>query len=215
MNHAVTVMDVSQASKTDPLFRVRILENSQIGITSTVHRPEPKDTAGDGSATARAEELVCSAADALVPHHSWVHFGLVCRKLRTGDLAELRVFVNGARVGVMRIDYPVPMPIPPATTAPQLGAKPPVHAEAIRVSLGSEMELVQTSQAESNTGQMDGNEWCLGRTLMLGDAQPEDFMLLMQHLVGESRLLGVPAEYVAGAKVPRELAGGSGQVFDM
>lgn len=184
MNHAVTVMDVSQATKVDPLFRVRILENSQIAITSTVHRPEPKDAANDIPVPQRAEELVCAAADALVPHHSWVHFGFVCRKLRTGDLAELRLFVNGARVGVMRVDYPVPMPIPPATTAPQLGAKPPVHAEAIRVSLGREMNLLQSAQVESNTGQMDGNEWCLGRTLMLGDAQPEDFMLLMQHLVG-------------------------------
>ena len=173
LEHPITLLHASQARSKYPLVQIRILENSQIGFLTSIH----SDTPGTPSPP---EELVCPAPDALIPHNQWVHFSLACRKV--SDFAEARIFVNGVRVGTMRVNYPVPSP--PATTgiAPQLGVKPAIPLDAVRLSVGRELTDGGDSDKKA-AGGMEENEWMLGRLLLLDDGLSDDVVLLLHHLV--------------------------------
>ncbi|KAL1405839.1 Beige protein-like 1 [Vanrija albida] len=188
LNDAITVLHVSQRGEQHPLFRVRILENSQVGLTST--------TQVDGSSDA-PEEVVCQGPEALIPHHEWVHFAVGCRKGRSanGGGGEARIFVNGKRVGAVRIPYPVPSTKPRPHRAQRHGPNYERHAhhrshsqQGVRVSIGRPwMGKDSASLGESfllgggGLGKED-NQWMLGRALLLEDVITEDLVLLMHHL---------------------------------
>jgi hypothetical protein len=102
-----------------------------------------------------------------VPHNEWVHFCVGCRKGRTAG--EARLFINGRRVGAVRVPYPVPRP------APARGG------EGVRVSVGRPWPSEADSKPHA-LGHGEGNEWALGRTLLLEEVLAEDIVLLMHHL---------------------------------
>lgn len=138
------------------------------------------------------EELVCSSPDALIPHNQWVHFAVGCLKPKGSDHGGVRIYINGVRVGAMRMPFPVAIS-PIATSAPpQLLTNNSVPPEAIRLSVGREFRGVaagrQPNKTSDSMGQEEDNEWMLGRTLLLEEAVPEDTTLLMHHLVSQNNL---------------------------
>ena len=181
LNQDVTLLDVSQASQKHPLLRIRILENSQIALTTTTYRRKSIAAGAEEEPEEPPVELVCAAPDALVPHREWVHFAVGLRQPKAGESGEVRIFVNGVRVGAMRMAYPVPAPSPPIPHAPQ--TKP--HAtDPIRVSVGRDWPVPQKPAGEEvAVGKQEDNDWMLGRTLFLDEAVPEDVVMLMHHLV--------------------------------
>jgi hypothetical protein len=155
--------------------QIRILENSQIGLLTSVPPPATSDASQSQDPPSPPEELICSAPDALVPHHQWVHFAVGCRRMKSAEAAEVRIFVNGVRVGAMRTTYPA------------------IPADALRVGIGREVQSDQLEGAKPEEqsggfgqGQAEGNEWMLGRTLLLDEAVQEDMVLLLHHLVSTS-----------------------------
>lgn len=164
-----TLVHVSQSDKS--IFQLRILENSQIGILS-----RPVDAAAGDD---KGEEVVCPAPDALIPHQSWVHFSINCRKVKSGDLAEARLFVNGVRVGGMKMAYPTANPLAPGSAKT---ASPP---DAIKIAVGRSLIAEGIEQASVNepSGKEEDNEVMLGRTLLLEEPILEDLILLLHHLV--------------------------------
>ncbi|ORY31849.1 hypothetical protein BCR39DRAFT_525741 [Naematelia encephala] len=186
LNHPITLLHVSQVGAKRPLFRIRILENTQIALYSSVYTAPSEEETSVTTETPEADvdEIVCSAPDALIPHGQWVHFAVGCRKPKGLELAETRIFVNGVRVGALRMRFPVPIPSVPPTSGPQLNAKPSVPLEAIRISIGREYDISPGCKAEKaeSMGRTEENEWMLGRTLLLEEAVPEDLVLLMHHL---------------------------------
>lgn len=107
------------------------------------------------------------------------------RQPKGSDIGEIRLYIDGRRVGVMRVAYPAIVPAAPGP-APQMGQKPAIAPEAIRICLGrefAEQARITNGVSAQPTGQSEGNEWCLGRTLLLEDAVPEDLVLLLYHLV--------------------------------
>lgn len=125
------------------------------------------------------EEVICSAPDALVPHHQWVHFAVGCRKPKGAEHGEVRIFVNGVRVGAMRLPYPVPIPLSTNT----LLHKATIPTEAIRLSIAKDWQA-ENAKVEQSIGKEEENEWLLGRVLMMEEAPPEDLVLLLHRLVG-------------------------------
>ncbi len=206
LNQPITIFQASQTNIKHPLFQIRILDNSQIGIISSI--PVPLRAAQAPITTTDAEgadqpppveeedepafeEIICNWPDALIPHHQWVHFAVGCRKSKTTSFAEVRIFVNGARVGAVRALYPMPVSsnVPPA--APQLNVKPATHIDAVRVSIGREFcdrEGSKKKMGQAGVGRIEENEWMIGRTLLVEDAVPEDLVLLMHHLVSDLNL---------------------------
>ncbi|WRT68074.1 uncharacterized protein IL334_005049 [Kwoniella shivajii] len=190
LNQPLTIFHMSQKGSKQPIFQVRILESSQIGIMTSVHTAETASTSTPSTPTTETPpspsdgELVCGANDALIPHFQWVHFAIGCRKPKGADLGEVRIFVNGQRVGVMRMPFPTPATIPP-TQAPQLGVKPPTPTDAIRIAIGREYKPEEEEKAPNkptSVGREEENEWMLGRTLLLEEAVPEDLIRLLHHL---------------------------------
>jgi hypothetical protein len=124
-----------------------------------------------------------------------VHFAIGCRKI-SSDAAEVRIFVNGSRVGAMRATYPVPRPPSHPLAAPQLHVKPSTPQDTLRVGIGKEIRddvTVENGDLREHAakGQAEGNEWMLGRALLLEEAVPEDMVLLMHHLVSLTDLAAV------------------------
>lgn len=123
----------------------------------------------------------------MIPHHQWVHFAVGCRKLKASDDGEVRIFINGSRVGFMRINFPVATPPSAPAAPPQLLARPTIPPDAIRISFGRAFRGVpderKPKQRTDSTGREEDNEWMLGRTLLLEEAVLEDVVLLMHHLV--------------------------------
>ncbi|BEI85638.1 hypothetical protein CcaverHIS002_0510390 [Cutaneotrichosporon cavernicola] len=152
LTEGITLLHLSQEGRKHPLLAVRVLENSQISITTTAWSDKDDEV----------EEVICGAADALIPHREWVHFCVGCRKGRAAG--EARIFINGRRVGVMHVTYPIPRP----------GAK-----EGVRVSVG---RAPPEPDSKPTLGHGEGNEWSLGRTLLLEEVVAEDIVLLMHHL---------------------------------
>lgn len=185
LNHSITLLSCSQAAAKHPFFQLKILENSLISVASTVYNPS---SAADETPP---EEIICQAPDALIAHGQWVHFAVNCRHTKGQETGEIRLYVNGVRVGVMKINYPVPVPPAPATAPHQLGQRANVAPEAIRMAVAREWEggVTQTGQgsgpqeAPHLTGRMEENEWLLGRVLMTEEAIAEDLILLLHHLV--------------------------------
>lgn len=176
MNHAITLLSCSQSVSKFPFLQVKILENSLISVTTSGKA---------GPVFTEPEEVVCQAPDALVPHGQWIHFGMNLRQPKGAEIGEVRLYINGARVGVMRVPYPVVVP-PAQGAAPLLGQRPVVAPEAIRVAIarswGGRTGKADTEGAPTS-GKMEENEWLLGRVLLLEDAVAEDIVLLMYHLV--------------------------------
>jgi len=181
---------------------VRILENSQIALISTIAKTASGtsgSTEGATAAEAAPDEIICAAPDALIPHHQWVHFAIGLRKPKGQEMGEARIFVNGTRVGAMRVPYPVPVPLLPAAPLhSRNGAANASPAEAIRLSLGRDLDDgprsdVQHEAPGAQVGKQEENEWMLGRTLLLDEAVPEDIVLLMHHLVRTSPVPEAPA----------------------
>lgn len=184
LNNAITLAELTQNDRKYPLLRVRVLENSQIGITSTVYDEDDED---------EPEEVVCGAIEALIPHNEWVHFALACRKGRSaqGGGGEARLFVNGRRVGAVRVAYPTPRPAPKISFQQQ--QHPPHHnhlhhrptpTEDIRVSVGRSFPPPKTEDESeiSSIGHATANDWMLGRTFMLEEVITEDLMQLLYRL---------------------------------
>lgn len=164
LSEGITLLHLSQAGRKYPLLQVRILENSQISISATAWSEKETE--------AEPEEVVCGAIEALVPHKEWVHFTVGCRKGRSGTGAgEARVFINGNRVGAVRVTYPVPKPPPKDAKA----------GEGVRVSVGRPWPSASKS-GPLTLGHGEGNEWALGRSLLLEEVVAEDIVLLMHHL---------------------------------
>lgn len=82
------------------VLRIRILENSLIGIVST----SPTMTT-DAEPIAETE-IVCQSLDALIPHNQWIHLGISGRRPKGAPSAEMRIVLNGQRVAHMRVPYP-------------------------------------------------------------------------------------------------------------
>ena len=192
LNRPITLIQATQANQPHPLFAVRILENSQIALVSTTAKtaggstgPADDPTAAD----AAPDEIICAAPDALIPHHQWVHFAIGMRRPKGQEMGEARIFVNGTRVGAMRVPYPVPVPLsPPAPVHSRNGPNNASPAEAIRLSVGRDLKDgpksdAQTGATGAGPGKQEANEWMLGRTVLLEEAVPEDIVLLMHHLV--------------------------------
>lgn len=197
LNGPITLLDVSQSSQTHPLLRIRILENSQIAIYTSVFKPKPPKPASatteesplvveEPPADTVLDETICPAPDALVPHGSWVHFSVGCRHPKGAENGEVRIFINGVRVGAMRLPYPVPAPAAPVPNT--LQAKPLLSKEAIRLVLGKEWkdEKPKRKTKETPAGSDEGNEWFLGRAVLMEEAVAEDIVLLLHHLVSVS-----------------------------
>lgn len=168
LTDGITLLHLSQAGRKHPLLQVRILENSQIGILTTAWKDKEEEEA-------EPNEVVCGAVDALIPHNEWVHFAIGCRKGRSvnGGGGEARVFINGRRVGAIRVTYPVPKP-PPRDSK---------NGEGVRVSIGRPWPADKPSDdAHSTLGHGEANEWALGRSLFLEEVVAEDLILLMHHL---------------------------------
>ncbi|WVQ73417.1 hypothetical protein IAR50_002989 [Cryptococcus sp. DSM 104548] len=181
LNQPLTLLHLSQKDAKAPLFRVRILENSQIAITTSLQGAAPIAPT-DSSSPPPNGELICDAPDALIPHFQWVHFAVGCRKPRGHELGEVRIFVNGVRVGALRMPYP--LPIPQAPPAP-VQSRPVAEAatDSIRVSVGKDYQDEEaTEKKKQGVGREEENEWMLGRLLLLEEAVPEDLVLLMHHL---------------------------------
>nr|XP_019045287.1 hypothetical protein I302_05676 [Kwoniella bestiolae CBS 10118]OCF24217.1 hypothetical protein I302_05676 [Kwoniella bestiolae CBS 10118] len=189
LNQPLTLLHMSQKGFKQPLFQVRILESSQIGITTSVHSSEPTSShpttpSSEVPPSPSDGEMICGANDALIPHFQWVHFAVGCRKPKGADLGEIRIFVNGLRVGAMRMPFPVPSTAT-STQPPQLGVRSGVPADAIRIAIGREYrpeEEEVTPRKKGGVGREEENEWMLGRTLLLEEAVPEDLVRLMHHL---------------------------------
>ncbi|AFR98636.2 hypothetical protein C343_06613 [Cryptococcus neoformans C23] len=180
LNQPLTLLHLSQKGSGEPLFQIRILENSQIAITSTIHSPSSPIKP---SHFPNEHEVICSAPDALIPHFQWVHFALGCRKPHGQDIGEIRIFINGIRVGAMRMPFPVPSTTPPIPVTQD--TKHDITAGAIRLSIGKEYQggvVKKETTKEGSVGREEENEWMLGRVLFLEEAVPEDLVLLMHHL---------------------------------
>jgi hypothetical protein len=176
LNQPIVILHVAQSQKT--IFRIRLLDNSQIGI----------QTCQNPALAEEPEEIVCPAPDALIPHREWVHFAVNCRKVKSLDIAEIRIFVNGVRVGAMRMHYPTAAVMAPVGPS-QLHVRPATPPDAIRIGVGK-MYTGQDGLAQKtadlpkdSVGKQEENEWMLGRVLLLEEAVPEDLMLLLHHLV--------------------------------
>ncbi|ODN93441.1 hypothetical protein L198_05306 [Cryptococcus wingfieldii CBS 7118] len=179
LNQPLTLLHLSQKDAQCPLFRVRILENSQIAITTSLQGAAPISPI-DSSSPPLDSEVICDAPDALVPHLQWVHFAVGVRKPRGHELGEVRIFVNGTRVGALRMPYSLPTPqAPPAPVQVRPVAGTP--ADSIRVSVGKEYQD-EEEKKNQGVGREEENEWMLGRLLLLEEAVPEDLVLLMHHL---------------------------------
>ena len=193
LNNPITLLHISQCDSTRPLFQVRLLENSQIGLCSSGNRSAGAASSASSDETP-PEELVCGAPDALIPHHQWVHFAVSCRQPKGASIGEARIYVNGVRVGAMRVPFPMASPPVAQAAASQSHAKPTIAADAIRISVGREHTIEGKKNSEtkdaSETMGRDGNEWMLGRALLVEDNIPEDVVLLMHHLVSfQSRIV--------------------------
>nr|ODN91829.1 hypothetical protein L203_01081 [Cryptococcus depauperatus CBS 7841] len=180
LNQPLTLLHVSQKSSKDPLFQVRILESSQIAITTSVH--------SDSSSSAEPSsinEVVCSAPGALIPHFQWVHFAVGCHKLRGHESGEVKIFLNGSRVGVMRMPFPVPKcPSAPLPILPPGVQRDEGSSRATRIAIGKEYrgDEEESVRATERLGKEEENQWMLGRALLLEEAIPEDLVLLLHHL---------------------------------
>lgn len=198
LNRPITVLSAFQVNQRQALFSIRILENSQIALLATTSRSSTEVKPEDPL----VEEVICPAPDALIPHHQWVHFAVGCRKPKGSEHGEARIFVNGVRVGAMRVPYPVPIPLP-AT----LLHKTTVPPEAIRLSVAKEWTRA-TDKAEQSVGKEEENEWFLGRALLLEEALPEDLVLLMHRLVR----LGYCIVLIIGSEVYWKFTGTAWQI---
>ncbi|GMK59712.1 hypothetical protein CspeluHIS016_0803180 [Cutaneotrichosporon spelunceum] len=156
VTESITLLHLSQEERKHPLLAIRILENSQISIMTSAWSDKE-----DG-----VDEVICGAMDALVPHREWVHLCVGCRKGRSSG--EARIFINGRRVGAVRVTYPVPRP-------------GPAEKEGVRLSVGRSWPS-EADTAPHALGHGEGNEWTLGRTLLLEEIVAEDIVLLMHHL---------------------------------
>lgn len=204
LNRPFTLLHVSQFGKT--LFHVRILENSQISI----HSPVPNS----GAKSDDPEDVVCSAPDALIPHETWIHFALQCRKTKSSEPGEARLFINGVRVGAMRIAYPATSPLNPVS------ARTASTPDAIKVCVGrSGLEGTDETAAkdEEKGGKEDDNEIMLGRTLLLEETIAEDLVLLFHHLVCGQSLSSLQCltYTIIGTPIPWQHARSDRQILDM
>lgn len=166
LNEAITLLHLSQKDQPYPLLQIRVLENSQIGITTSSY-----------SDTTAPEEVVCGSPDALVPHNEWVFFAAGCRKGRstTGGGGEARFYINGVRVGAVRVAYPVPKP--------GLKLEHQRRFEGIQVNVGrAPIQDNEVPEADTSFARAEDNEWLLGRALMLDEVVNEDLVMLMHRL---------------------------------
>lgn len=102
------------------------------------------------------------------------------RKPKSADNAEARLFINGVRVGTMRINYPTANPLAPVS------ARTASSPDAIKVNVGRRstgVPLVSEQLGQEGGGKEDENEIVLGRTLLLEETISEDLVLLLHHLV--------------------------------
>ena len=99
-------------------------------------------------------------------------------------MAEVRIFVNGTRVGAMKMPYPVPPPHTKSAAPHTPHAKPDVSPDAIRLSIARDLRKVEERDSEmKGAGKEEENEWMLGRTVLIEDSAPEDIVMLLHHLV--------------------------------
>ncbi|OCF40285.1 hypothetical protein I317_05918 [Kwoniella heveanensis CBS 569] len=187
LNQPLTLLHMSQRDSKQPLFQIRILESSQIGIITSVHTSSsstPPTPQTEEPPSPNDSEIVCGANDALIPHYQWVHFAVGCRKPKGADIGEIRIFVNGQRVGALRMPFPVPAPAVASTQPYQPHTRPAVPSDAIRIAIGREYKTEEDEAPAKATsvGKEEENEWMLGRAMLLEEAVPEDLVRLMHHL---------------------------------
>ncbi|EIW67561.1 hypothetical protein TREMEDRAFT_33244 [Tremella mesenterica DSM 1558] len=189
LNGPLTLLHISQSSHT--LLKIRILENSQIGITTHSHShshppppphppPHPTHSENHEEEEEEGEEIVCPAPDALIPHNQYTHFSLNMRKSRSGEYSEVRLYIHGVRVGSMKVRFPI------VSSMPSKGHDGKLHVKEgrIRVVVGGEGRERKMKREMRRGKEMreEENEWMLARALLLEDAIPEDLILLMYHL---------------------------------
>lgn len=186
LHHPITLFACSQTVSKFPFLQVKLLENSLISLST--HGKA-------GTVDSEPEEVVCQAIDALLPHGQWVHFGLNLRHPRGAEIGEARLYVNGARAGVLRLPYPVAVPSAPGS-APQMGQKPVIPPEAVRVHIARSPAPppgpAEGDAAPAQGGKLEDNEWMLGRVLLLEDVLQEDLVLLFYYLVSDALEKQVP-----------------------
>lgn len=166
LNEAITLLHLSQKDQPFPLLQIRVLENSQIGITTSNY-----------SDTKAAEEVICGSPEALIPHGEWVYFAAGCRKGRsaTGGGGEARFYINGVRVGAVRVAYPTPKP--------GLKLEHQKRFEGILINVGrAPSRDDEVPEADTSFARAEDNEWLLGRALMLDEVVNEDLVMLMHRL---------------------------------
>jgi hypothetical protein len=206
LNAPITLLHCSQSASLHPFLLIKILENSQISIATMQYSPSSQ--AQQLSATP-PDDIICSAPDALIPHGQWVHFALNLRHPKGGEYGEARLYVNGSRVGAMRMAYPIPIPPPPTSFAPQSQSsqKPASTPEMIRISLGGAFGGTKVTSKADGAGKVEDNEWLLGRTMILEEAMAEDLVLLSHHLVSVRPCLAhhtLASTDFSGTKVHRQ-----------
>lgn len=148
----ITLLHLYEDSRS--VLRIRILPNSQIGITTS---PDPND---DGT------EIIFQSADALVPHQQWVHFAIGGRKAAQpgNSVPEVKVVLDGKRTGIMKCGYP----------------RPTIN-KPMRATLGRDGRPVKEEEG-LNFKALEASTWYLGPTMLIGEWIMDDFGLLLHHL---------------------------------
>lgn len=122
---------------------------------------------GSTSVEEDGKEQIFQSADALVPHQQWVHFAVSERKSRNPaakDATEVKLLLNGRRVGIMKCAYP----------------RPTANAN-IAVFLGKDGRRVR-EQDGLTFDDLEGSEWFLGPSWMFADYIGDDLGMLLHHL---------------------------------
>lgn len=160
----ITLLHVYESKRT--LLRIRILPNSQVGVTAS----RPEDNPGS------LEEVIFTSSDSLVPHQKWIHIAVAGRRPRNpaSSPTEVKLLINGRRAQAMKCQYPKP------TT---LGHLP--GAEVVMAAVAKEGQRVPVGGGGLDFDAMglERSTWFLGHSMLLGEYVGDDLALLLYYLV--------------------------------
>lgn len=150
--YPITLLHLHERDRT--LLRIRILPNSQVGITSSA------------SPDAEGTEQIFQQAEALVPHQRWVHIAVGGRKASqpANAVPEVKLVINGKRVGAIKCGYP----------------RPTIN-EPLRATIGADGRDVKEEEGMDFAG-LEASTWYLGPTTLLGEYILDDLALLLHHM---------------------------------
>lgn len=156
------------------LLRIRILPNSQVGLTtcdmSNTLRSSGGNSPSDSNDT--LEEIIFQAEEALIPHQKWVHIAIGGRRSPTapagGPDSEVKLVLNGKRCGrPIRCGYP-------KASKQNSGATSVVMGET-----GGDQPSVPGDEMFKG---LDASSWYLGPCTLIAQYVTDDLALLLHHL---------------------------------